>query len=52
MAKNTNLSEFRKINIDNFDPESYRDEDDLQGNQAEEGGPNENEITQLINLYK
>lgn len=49
MSKNTNLSGFRKIDIDKYDPENYRDDDDLQNNQIEERGPNESEVTSLLN---
>ena len=44
MSKNTNTSGFRKIDIDAFDPENYKDDDD-QNNQPDERGPNEQEIT-------
>ena len=47
MSKNTNVSGFRKINIDAYDPENYIDDD--QSNQVEEGGPNEAEIINLLN---
>jgi hypothetical protein len=48
MSKNTNTSGFRKIDIDAFNPENYKDDDD-QSNQIEERGPNEQEITSLLN---
>jgi hypothetical protein len=48
MSKNTNTSGFRKIDIDAFDPENYKDDDD-QNNQSDERGPNEQEITNLLN---
>lgn len=51
MSKNTNTSGFRKIDIDAFDPENYKDDDD-SSNQVEERGPNEQEITTLLNSKK
>ena len=48
MAKNTNTSGFRKIDIDKYDPENY-DDDDTSSNQADEGGPNESEIVGYLN---
>lgn len=48
MSKNTNTSGFRKIDIDAYDPENYKDDDD-QSNQIEDWGPNEQEITTLLN---
>lgn len=48
MSKNTNSSGFRKIDIDKYDPENYRDDDDLQNNQSDERGPNEAEVISLI----
>jgi hypothetical protein len=48
MSKNTNTSGFRKIDIDAFNPENYKDDED-QSNQIEERGPNEQEITSLLN---
>ena len=50
MSKNTNVSGFRKINIDAFDPENYQD-DEPNSQQADEGGPNESEIVSLLNKY-
>jgi hypothetical protein len=48
MAKNTNISGFRKIDIDKYDPESYQD-DEPNSNQLDERGPNESEVTGLLN---
>jgi hypothetical protein len=48
MSKNTNISGFRKIDIDRYDPENYDDEDSSM-NQADEVGPSEAEITGLLN---
>ncbi|CAF0707718.1 unnamed protein product [Brachionus calyciflorus] len=47
MAKNTNLTGFRKIDIDRYDPENYND-DDISIAQ-DDYIPNESEITSLIN---
>ena len=47
MSKNTNVSGFRKFNIDAYDPENYID-DDLN-NQIDEKGPNEFEVNNLLN---
>ena len=50
MAKNTNTTGIRQIDIDSFDPENYRDDDHQSGVQLEEGsGPNENEIVSYLN---
>jgi hypothetical protein len=48
MSKNTNSGGFRKIDIDRYDPENYDDEDSSM-TQAEDIGPNENEIVGLLN---
>lgn len=51
MAKNTNMTGFRQIDIDSFDPENYRDDEDQTTSQQEEGssGPNEAEIISYLN---
>jgi len=46
MSKNNNSNQFRRINIDAFDPENYIDDD--QG-LDEELGPNESEVVGLLN---
>ena len=48
MAKNTNISGFRKIDIDKYDPENY-DDDENNLNNVEERGPNESEIVGFLN---
>jgi hypothetical protein len=51
MSKNTNKSEFRKIDIDALDPENFEldDDDDSQSNRPEDLGPNESEVSALLN---
>ncbi len=46
MSKNNNSNQFRRIDIDAFDPENYIDDD--QG-LDEELGPNESEVVALLN---
>lgn len=48
MAKNTNVSGFRKIDIDKYDPENY-DVDDESTQVGDERGPNEAEIVGFLN---
>ena len=50
MAKNTNVSAFRKIDIDSYNPENYQEEESNVG-QGDDFGPNENEIVSLLNTY-
>lgn len=45
MAKNTNLSGFRKIDIDIYNPENYNEDDESS---QEDCLPNESEIVALI----
>lgn len=54
MAKNTNTTGFRQIDIDSYDPENYRDDDDQANIQQDEGvsGPNESEIVSLLNTLE
>lgn len=47
MSKNTNISGFRKIDIDSYDPENYKDDEDQSG--EETSGPNEQEIISYLN---
>jgi hypothetical protein len=47
MSKNTNISGFRKIDIDKYDPENYDDDENNQS-QIEDGGPNEAEIVSFL----
>ena len=47
MAKNTNVSGFRKIDIDKYDPENYDDDESTQV--GDERGPNEAEIVGFLN---
>ena len=48
MSKNTNTTGFRQIDIDSFDPENYRDDED-QSNVEEANLPNEAEIVSYLN---
>ncbi|GAB6031492.1 hypothetical protein CHUAL_009266 [Chamberlinius hualienensis] len=49
MSKNTRNTEFRKIDVDQYDEEKYKEEDQLE-NQSPSTGPNETELTTLIYL--
>lgn len=44
MSKNTASNKFRKVNIDDFDPENFKD-DTVEG---EEQGPNESEVNAFL----
>lgn len=46
MAKNTNSSAFRKINIDEFSEDNFKDDEQQENQQL--GGIDENEINQLL----
>lgn len=48
MSKNTASSKFRKVNIDDFDPEKFKDET-VEG---EEQGPNEAEVNSFLTQGK
>lgn len=47
MSKNTSSNKFRKVNIDDFDPEKFKDET-VEG---EEQGPNEAEVNTFLTQY-
>lgn len=47
MAKNTSSSAFRKIDVDQYNEDNFKEEDADQG----VGGPDENEVTTLLNQY-
>lgn len=49
MAKNTASSAFRKIDVDQYNEDNFK-EDEVDT--AEDGGPDENEITTLLNQGK
>lgn len=48
MAKNTSSSAFRKIDVDQYNEDNFKD-DELESSASI--GPDENEITQLLNQY-
>lgn len=48
MAKNTSSSAFRKIDVDQYNEDNFKEEDADQGGPT---GPDENEITALLNKY-
>lgn len=50
MSKNTANSAFRKIDVDQYNEDSYR-EDEVGESQSPPIGPDENEITNLLNQY-
>lgn len=50
MATNTSSSAFRKIDVDQYNEDNYRE--DEQGElQSPPVGPDESEVTQLLNQY-
>ena len=50
MAKNTASSAFRKIDVDQYNEDNYK-EDEGGDPQSPPIGPDENEITNLLNQY-
>ena len=48
MAKNTSSSAFRKIDVDQYNEDNYKEEDGGEP-QSASAGPDENEITNLLN---
>jgi len=49
MAKNTASTAFRKIDVDQYNEDNYRD-DQSNDIQSPVGGPDENEVNSLINI--
>ena len=47
MAKNTFSSAFRKIDVDQYNEDNFKEDEDDSGVEA----PDENEITKLLNQY-
>lgn len=48
MAKNTSSSAFRKIDIDQYNEDNFRDD---EAEQAVPAGPDEKEISNFLNQY-
>lgn len=48
MAKNTSSSAFRKIDIDQYNEDNFRDDEADQGVPT---GPDEDEVSNLLNQY-
>lgn len=48
MAKNTSSSAFRKIDVDQYNEDNFKEDEIDQGGS---GGPEESEITSLLNQY-
>lgn len=48
MAKNTSSSAFRKIDVDQYNEDNFKEDEVDQGAPV---GPDENEITVLLNQY-
>lgn len=48
MAKNTSSSAFRKIDVDQYNEDNFKEEEADQGGPT---GPNESEILTLLNQY-
>lgn len=51
MAKNTSSSAFRKINVDQYNEDNFK-EDDIDSNGTAYTGPDDADITKLINSGK
>lgn len=51
MAKNTSSSAFRKINVDQYNEDNFK-EDEIETNGTSYTGPDDMEITKLINTGK
>lgn len=51
MAKNTSSSAFRKINVDQYNEDNFK-EDEIDSNGTAYTGPDDAEITKLINTGK
>lgn len=49
MAKNTSSSAFRKIDVDQYNEDNFKDDDNDQMSAGI--GPDENEIQNLLNQY-
>jgi actin related protein 2/3 complex subunit 5 len=50
MAKNTSSSAFRKIDVDQYNEDNYREEEQAEL-QSAPVGPDEAEVTALMNQY-
>lgn len=50
MAKNTSSSAFRKIDVDQYNEDNYREEEQAEL-QSAPIGPDESEVTALMNQY-
>lgn len=50
MAKNTSSSAFRKIDVDQYNEDNYKEEEQGEVPQST-GGPDESEILNLLNQY-
>ena len=48
MAKNTSSSAFRKIDVDQYSEDNFKEDDGDQGGPA---GPDENEVNSLLQKY-
>ncbi|CAM1314379.1 ARPC5 (predicted) [Pycnogonum litorale] len=51
MAKNTSTSAFRKIDVDQYNEDNYKDEDQSES-QTPTAGPDENEVMSLLTQSK
>ncbi|KAK8768986.1 hypothetical protein V5799_014552 [Amblyomma americanum] len=50
MSKNTESSAFRKIDIDQYNEDNYKEEEGLDA-QSPPAGPDEQEVNHLLNQY-
>lgn len=49
MAKNTSSSAFRKIDVDQYSEDNYKEDEAID--QSGPTGPDENEVISLLNKY-
>lgn len=50
MAKNTSSSAFRKIDVDQYNEDNFREEEQIE-HQTPPAGPDESEVSMLLNQY-
>ncbi|CAN7990444.1 unnamed protein product, partial [Ixodes pacificus] len=51
MAKNTSSSAFRKIDIDQYNEDNYKEDEAPDAQSNAQAGPDEQEVNHLLNQY-